>query len=329
MFRRSGSQHPRSHPTQASSINRIQPRKPLLYIPESNQEPVNLQALISTALKHSVTEEFSRAEIGLRKAVASLSSLTGGATHSLTLTTTLNLPGMAPALFWMADFLFEEVNQKGDIERFIHKRNHDSRRLLEALNQLDLSNWQRSLVETVSFYSIPPELKFPPSHPIPSKVYRQHPLKSKQHNYYPAVSYYSALFEERETELIQILADLGALKIAIQDLVAGAAGSETVGATQVFDYTDQHWSANMAFDQSKYRWLEHEPTWLRIIESRIHHNCVSASFEFNIDFANTIADQFQAIRGLAKQLQSIHPEDVEPALNQTLQRRSVSVQFAQ
>ena len=200
--------------------------------------------------------------------------------------------------------------------------------LLQSLNNVDLISWQASLVETISFDSVPSEFKFPPSHPTPSTIYRRHPLKSKQRHYYPAASYYSVIFEERETELIQILSDLGAVKIIVQELVVGNTGSETVGAAEVFEYAGQSWSPSMAFDQSKYSWLEHEPTWLRVIESRIHHRCLSTSFEFSIDFANTIADQIQGIRGLAKQLQSIHPEDVEHSLYQTLQRRKVSVQFA-
>ena len=328
MFNRSGSQHPRSKSIKSSSTHSIQSPKAMILITEPGQEPTNLQAIISTALKNSAAEEFSRAEIGLRKAVASLSSLTGGAINSLPLMTALNLPGMTPAIFWMADFLFETGGQKGDIERFIHKRNQDSRTLLQSLNNLDLSQWQASLVEPLNFDAIPPDLNFPPSHPTPGKLYRQHPLKSKQRHYYPVASYYSVLFEERETELIEILSDLGAVKITVQELVAGATGAETVGSAQVFEYAGQPWSANMTFDRSKYSWLEHEPTWLRLIESRLHHGCLSTSFEFSIDFANTIANQMQGIRGLAKQLQSIHLEEVEHTLNQTLQKRKVSVQFA-
>ena len=328
MFKRLGSPSQRSQSKQSPPIDGVQPQKPLLYIPEPGQVPRNLQAIFDAAIQDGAAEEFSRAEIGLRRAVASLSSLTGGALNSLTMTTALNLPGMTPATIWMADFLFEPGGSKGDIERFIHKRNQDSRMLLQSLSQVDLSSWQTSLVEEVNYDAIPSELNFPPGYPIPGKIYRQHPLQSKHHSYYPAASYYSVLLEERETELIQILSDLGAIKITVQALAAGETGSDTVGSEQVFEYPGEPWSSNMSFDPSKYSWVEYEPTWLRVIESRIRHRCLSTSFELSIDISNTLADQFEGIRGLAKQLHSIHPEEVERALNQTLQKRKVSVQFA-
>lgn len=60
-------------------------------------------------------------------------------------------------------------------------------------------------------------LIFPPGHPMPNKLYRQHPLPDKKHYYMPNDYYYKILLEEKEVELIKILCDLGANKIEMYE----------------------------------------------------------------------------------------------------------------
>ncbi|MGL4503025.1 MAG: hypothetical protein ACRCU2_28445, partial [Planktothrix sp.] len=123
-------------------------------------------------------------------------------------------------------------------------------------------------------------LVFPPGHPMPNKVYRQHPLPDKKNYYMPNDYYYKILLEEKEAELIKILCDLGAKKIEIYEeenalnkiAFEAAANMASVVETEAkiskegeksqlnkreFSYIGKPWHPHLKeeFESSKYRWL--------------------------------------------------------------------------
>ncbi|MGK7945427.1 MAG: hypothetical protein AB4058_13255 [Microcystaceae cyanobacterium] len=172
---------------------------------------------------------------------------------------------------------------------------------------------------------IPEELRFPPGHPIPQKLYREHPLKAKANHYIPVESYYSLLFEEREAELIRILAELGATKISIEEesneqLVLNFAGETEVQkianlegkiekqGTQEYkkvrtqEYIGKYWTPDLSFDRAKYSWLDYEPTWEAIVEGRLNNGQLSAVIELTTDISNEITTTMGLAEGLLKQL---------------------------
>jgi hypothetical protein len=195
---------------------------------------------------------------------------------------------------------------------------------------------------------IPEELKFPPGHPIPQKLYREHPLKSKANHYIPVESYYSLLFEEREAELIRILAELGATKIIIEEesdeqfnltleteskLQAIASIEGTIDAqkkqsykkVRTQEYIGKYWSEELSFDRSKYSWLDYEPTWEAIVEGRINNGQLSAVIELTTDISNEIITTMGLAEGLLKQLGAL--EMSFDFSKNNLKRRKFLVEF--
>lgn len=322
---------------QAGQKSNLNHRKPLIYVIAVEQSTI--PELLTLALEGRERVEFSRAELELKKALRLMALMTGGNASSLPFLSALSLPGPTTAILWTANALLSIDTERTDIDP--EKTNRDSLHLLQALNHVSLNYWYEDLVEKVSISSIPAEIKFLPGHPIAGKLYRQHPLESKQEYYYPVDSYYSLIYDEREAELIQILSDLGATKIVIDKPQRSRnAGTKTIenddlveiedfsSGTFVFDYIGRNWSPNLNFDTSKYIWLDYEPMWKSVVNGRISNGALSASFEINIDFSNTIAGKLEGIEGLVNEMESINYIDLEALLKLTLRKRRVQVKFA-
>ena len=82
------------------------------------------------------------------------------------------------------------------------KQNKDTQSdINQILNSLKLEDWS-SFVAQIPYTSIPKDFDFPPGHPLPGKLYRSHPLKSKINNYIPIEAFDYLLYAEREDELI-------------------------------------------------------------------------------------------------------------------------------
>lgn len=152
---------------------------------------------------------------------------------------------------------------------------------------------------------------FQPGHPMVGKSYRIHPLAeyagaNKDSLYILSESYDSVLLEERESELIKLLVDLGATKITItkinsknsrnsmQGSIGGNAtelGEAKVGAgfssgldehgldAREFTLTGSHWIKGQKVDKSQYYWLPFEASWGALVHSREIGGCLSASLE--------------------------------------------------
>lgn len=295
-----------------------------LYILNPGQSHAELREQLAELIDAKRKIEISRGEIELKKVRASLALLTNGATTSLATLAALDLPGRAAALLWLTNVMVNEQSHSAEIKHFIEKRNRDARALLQSLETIHLRDWFEAMIEVVDMAALPAEYQFPPGHPYPKKFYRQHPLADKPNYYYPVDSFFAMLREERETELIHLLATLGASKIEIQDQTTQNGSTQAVRA---FEYGGIPWSPHLTVNCSQYRWLEHEPSWQAIINNRLQHQCLSTSFELSSDFSRKITSQVEGIEGLVESFESIEVSDLKSSLDHALQRCKVSVKF--
>lgn len=152
--------------------------------------------------------------------------------------------------------------------------------------------------------------RFPPGHPRLDNAYRQHPLAERKQTvkkgfYLPALAYETVLLEERESELLELLMDLGACEIQItkqveslledtKELKAGLSADGVAGVTaggkictgqndkeankRVFKLKGRPWEADLQFDTEPYCWYEFEPSWKTIVKARLQ-GCTSAAIE--------------------------------------------------
>jgi hypothetical protein len=151
------------------------------------------------------------------------------------------------------------------------------------------------------------EYKFPPGHPRISRAYILHPLasdeKDQYHNLFiPYEKYDEILYEERESELIRLLVDLGATKIVIKDVNislrffnVGAEceiemlnksgginadvskkGINTNGIERVFELVGKVFNQDDEIEKAKFKWLKFEPSWNSIVVARYIGKCKKA-----------------------------------------------------
>lgn len=154
---------------------------------------------------------------------------------------------------------------------------------------------------------IPDGVRFPPGHPLPAGIYREHPFRERM--YYPGESYDRVLFEERESELIKLLVNLGATKIIIEERnVAEDSASSTLGAQATVLATADYQQSKrekgfdsrsrtidlgprrnfrasnlqaVEKDHKAYRWLDWEPSWQSLLYARVFGHCLSSEVELS------------------------------------------------
>ncbi|RUT01841.1 hypothetical protein DSM106972_064640 [Dulcicalothrix desertica PCC 7102] len=218
---------------------------------------------------------------------------------------------------------------------------------IKTLKQFNLEKW-KSLVESISLSSIPDDLEFPPGHPLPEHLYRVHPLKTKINKYIPIEAFDDLLYDEREAELINLLADLGATKITFQDVsnqsnkyganaevkITGAGGIEGNGEhqknqsqnnSQLIKLRGKPWTPNMTIDKEKYSWLSYEPSWERLVHTRLA-GALSTTIELTTDDSYSISGQFKLAEGL---LQKIGALGSGATITQSFQKKKLfEVEFA-
>lgn len=317
---------------------KIQIDKNLLYILAPNQDQHSVHNPFSAALEE-ISEHMNvkRAEIELKHMVRQLMVMTGGAVYSPLMLSTIGLPYPVSIVLWVTATLLEDAPDQ-EIERFVQKRTHDSVKLLRSLNEYRqfLSEWWQNSVTLIPVSALPETLNFPVGHPMPPRLYHQHPLSSKPDHYYPVNAYYSLLYKEREQELIRLLADLGATQILIQPLMprrdtenqsiqlSNEMPSDTV--PRVFQYRG-HPISSVLFDASQYEWLFQEPSWQAVVESRMKYSCLSASLEISLDISNTVAALLDGIESLSEQLTSVQALNVDALRDRILKKQFVQVEF--
>ena len=316
----------------------IQINKNLLYVLAPSQTRDGVQNPFSVALEEiSEHMDMKRAEIELKRMVRQLMVMTGGAIYSPLMLSTIELPYPVSIVLWVTATLLEDAPSK-QIERFVDKRVHDSVKLLRSLNEYRqfLGEWWQTSVTQMPVSALPESLRFPVRHPLPPRLYHQHPLPSKANYYYPVNAFYSLLYEEREQELIRLLADLGATQILIRPLMSKHDTENqpmqqpeempTDTTPRVFQYRGRPIST-VDFNEAPYEWLAHEPSWQSVVESRVKYSCLSASLEISLDISNTIAALLDGIESLSEQLTSVQAVNVDALGDRILKKRLVQVEF--
>ncbi|MEM9002832.1 MAG: hypothetical protein AAGE59_04800 [Cyanobacteria bacterium P01_F01_bin.86] len=306
--------------------------RPLLQILEYNQSPDDLrQKPRQLALQGQTDVYISRAELDLKKAIQSLAFVTHGRINSFSTLTALSLPGTTTALFWAIHALLQHQYQKPDLENPIHRRNHDARLLFQQLAKLDLDHWYMNSVDMVSPEAIPAGIQFPAGTPIAGQMYRQHPCQPKSHFYYPVTSYFSLLFADREQALLDLLQELGAVKVVITAPVnQDSSASPSMSQPKVLVYPKQARYIKKPIEPQKHPWLAYEPTWQSMVHERLNMSIAATQFNFDLDVMGLLRDQIQTIVQLMPELDSMMlPANYEDVLlAQVLQTRRVEVEFS-
>lgn len=141
--------------------------------------------------------------------------------------------------------------------------------------------------------------KFPPGHPVMKAAYVLHPLSKDR--YIPAASFHRALFEEKVSELITLLAALGATRVR----VIARQGYNSLGGIKIGISTpkgdlqagEKNWNKNTSYAvfeerftsktsakvPSKLMWFEHEPTWKHIAERRRKYKTLTFQAELRYE----------------------------------------------
>jgi hypothetical protein len=306
--------------------------KPLLFVLGGQQPPIDLQSVIQASVRGKENTEISRAAIELEKAITLINAAVGGACTSLQAMSALMLPEQLSIILWLAYLAFTKETEEIEEFDFIDKRNRTSWHVLQELANVNLLDWQTTLFAQLALTEIPREIEFPPGHPLPGRVYRQHPLVSFSNFYYPTQSFYSYIRDEREAELIHIMADLGANEIVIRDLSHDSLSTSHLADSlpiQTLHFPGKRWSPDIALEYSKYHWLPYETTWKMVIEERINHGCLEATIQIDIDFSRILIGQLSRIKNLINEFFSINPEFLDSSWHQVMQPRQVEIKFPQ
>ncbi|MGK7929963.1 MAG: hypothetical protein AB4041_00825 [Microcystaceae cyanobacterium] len=331
--------------------------KPLLYLTTSKMSLAEIQQNANLALSQvenldqfsQELEDISQDKINVEFASTALATITTAAiaTFSSITHTPISMPilatlgGGGSILAWTVLSFAQRQNLSGETD----KESLPSEVPLVTETVLEELEAQLNLLH---INEIPEDLKFPPGHPIPQKLYREHPLKAKANHYIPVESYYSLLFEEREAELIRILAELGATKICIEEesnaqltlnlegeievqSIANVEGNIDTQNTKEYkkvrtqEYIGKYWTPDLSFERSKYSWLDYEPTWEAIVEGRLNNGQLSAVIELTTDISNEITTTMGLAEGLLKQLGAF---EINLDFSQShLKRRKFMVEF--
>lgn len=223
------------------------------------------------------------------------SSLSKGAMMALAST---GVPGaIILGSAWLGTSIYESVSNKS---------NGADADLKKELIEKNSENFikENAITKRIATYL---EYKFPPGHPRINRTYILHPLASDEKNQYhnlfiPYEKYDEILYEERESELIRLLVDLGATKIIIKDIKSNSryinasaecgidtlnkAGSISIdaakkelitdGVERVFELTGKRFEQNDIINKEKFKWLNFEPSWNSIVVARHIGGCRKA-----------------------------------------------------
>jgi hypothetical protein len=102
------------------------------------------------------------------------------------------------------------------------------------------------------------KLKLPTGHPVLDHAYAIHPLDPLR--YLPIGSFHATLFEEKRSQLLALLASLGAKTVTLQHRSGHGQGKPVSKET----YSPK----GAPSIPSNLAWLDHEPTWRELAERR-------------------------------------------------------------
>ncbi|MDY7008057.1 MAG: hypothetical protein SWX82_30015 [Cyanobacteriota bacterium] len=308
---------------QSSEIKQAKKYKPLLYITPNDKS--SLQQSLSSAITTVTTEQDNNQSNNLKS-------------HPLNILKNETLiDAIDISLSIINPFPFSAVNYKKILRLVANQKNTEGSEQAKldentklALNEFNLEGWSEFITETPYSY-IPEDFDFPPGHPLPGKLYRAHPLKSKSNKYIPIEVFDSLLYAEREAELIRLLVDLGATKITIKEKKVGKtatqieANAKLTGAGGVenkiegdINKSDESirnlslggkpWSSEIVekFDEKNYSWLAYEPAWTAVAHSRLYGKCLTASIELTNDDSYSISGKIGLAEGLLQNLTDLN-----------------------
>ena len=300
---------------QYSEIQQVKKYKPLLYITPNDKS--SLQQSLSSAITTVTTEDDKS------------SNLTSNLSSILEILIDISLPSLIPSSYSLSKSIVKRLiaNQK-NTEGSEQVKLDENTKL--ALSEFNLEGWSEFITET-PYSDIPEYFEFPPGHPLPGKLYRAHPLKSKSNKYIPIEVFDSLLYAERETELICLLVDLGATKITIKEKKVGKTATEIeadaklTGAGRVegkiegdINQSDESirnlslegkpWSSEIVekFDEKNYSWLPYEPEWRAVAHSRLYGKCLTASIKLTNDDSYSISGKIGLAEGLLQNLTDLN-----------------------
>lgn len=315
------------------------PLKPLI-LTRATETSQDVPNVLEDATQNIDQLDLPRAAIDLQKVVHHLNFVTGGIAHALAHLAATGLPRNVAVVLWVTPLLFAEESQQSEFsDRFFQKQNKDAMILLQFLEQAKpLHNeWWETHLQAVSLTALPTGIRFPLGHPLPNRLYRRHLLPQYPMIYYPADSYYALLYAERERELINLLADLGATRISLWDaapLSKELTDSEPGGAIahrsqtpRVFEFPAPTGSLEQRFDPARYVWLHYEPSWQAVVNGRFRYQCHTASVELSMDIAHFITGLIEGIESLLKQMNAIRTVDIDTLKYQALAPCRVEVEF--
>lgn len=294
---------------QSSEIQQVKKYKPLLYITPNDKS--SLQQSLSSAIT-TVTNETNETT---EKDEEPSSMMTSGLI-------------LIPVLFAISESAKMMFSRQQNTQGSEEEKLEENTKL--ALSQLNLEDWSELITET-TYSDIPEDFDFPPGHPLPGKLYRAHPLKSKSNRYIPIEVFDSLLYAEREAELIRLLVDLGATKITIKEKKVGqkeievetnailsrigGLESKIEGDINKLDEISRNlslegkpWSSEIVekFDEKNYSWLAYEPAWRAVTHSRLEGKCLTASIELTNDDSYSISGKVGLAEGLLQNLTDLN-----------------------
>lgn len=302
--------------TPKSSVNSeliTQAYKPLVYI--LPRESSNLKQLVSTQIQ-AVEKEASKGYINTFLDTALVTALA------------IAYPPLGYSVLAGQLKRFKEIQKSTDDNSGNPQQQEMKNELksyLERIN-LDINDWIE-FIEEIPFSKIPQEIDFPPGHPLPRRLYRVHPLKKKSNRYIPVEVFDSLLYQERESELIKLLIDLGAVEITIKDLsstktkggMSAKATASTVGGletkaeaerekssseTRLIQLSQKSWDAEK-FNEADYSWLAYEPAWEALVHARLIGKCLLSSVELNSDTSYSISANLGLTEGFIQQFADV------------------------
>lgn len=302
---------------QSSEIQEVKKYKPLLYITPNDKS--SLQESLSSAITTVTTENDKSSNL-----TSNLSSIL-----EFLIDIDMSLSALLPFSYSLSKLILKKLiaNQKNTQDSEQAKLDENTKL---ALNEFNLEGWSEFITET-SYSDIPEDFNFPPGHPLPGKLYRAHPLKSKSNKYIPIEVFDSLLYAEREAELIRLLVDLGATKITIKEKKVGKTATEIEADAKVtgvggvegkieggikksdesirnLSLGGQPWSSEIVekFDEKNYSWLPYEPAWTAVAHSRLHGKCLTASIELTNDDSYSISGKIGLAEGLLQNLTDLN-----------------------
>jgi len=318
--------------------------KPFLYVLGYGQTSKDFEHPLAKAFKGTEALELMRAEVDLKRFLSNLRYLTRGAANSLTTLSAAGLPGLSPALIWVAMSLIRGENAELPLHQpnfetlsdYGYRRDHDALLILRSLHdQIESPGYKNSSIRVIKPNEMPPHLKFPAGHPLPRIFYRCHALPHKREFFYPVSAYFSLLLDDKEAELVQLLTDLGATLIRVYDdhdpAQIGVHPERPPENRQVraLEFNGHRGFPYTAFDHTRYAWLHSEPTWQALVKARLNHGCRSTWVTLTNDVSNLLDTQLQGVQEIMHQLETLRSINIKHLQRFVLRRRQVQVQFVE